>query len=439
MKSIPVNARVIITYARSLMSLSAAKSLSSRGIEIIGCDDVDMTVLHFSKTTSDYFVHEPYEDDVDAYLHSMKQHINDFRPADNRPYILIPMFRDAKILSKHKDEFEGMIDIAVPEFSAIEQVTPKDNFARSCQTYDVCSPQTIILEDDTNLDDVEQTLEYPILIKPIDAVGGRGISKVNDRAELDAAVKKSVESFNTYPLLQEVIDGEDYCVAVICDEGQIIQAMAYKNLHTYPKEAGAGVMRETIDVEPFMKASQTLMQALKWHGIAEIDFRWTGNAEDDAYMIEVNPRFWMGLFHSVDSGADFPWMLYQLVLNDEITDINDVILGHKTKIPGIWMLSAMHDVMGSDSSFQALQNSWSNIWSADDQKLKDRLMQFSSSVGDIFSSDQRDEIIKRKKAEAAEANSEFDVDDDPHFGFGVLFILSSLLRHGKLPPEIKYE
>ena len=42
-----VAGRVILTYGRSLMALVIARSLAQRGVEIIGCDDVDLTVLSF--------------------------------------------------------------------------------------------------------------------------------------------------------------------------------------------------------------------------------------------------------------------------------------------------------------------------------------------------------------------------------------------------------
>lgn len=430
--------RVIITYARSLMSLAAARSLSSRGIEVIGCDSVDMTVMHFSKNTSDYFLHEPYDGDVSAYLSSMKGHIKKFKPEDDRPYLLMPMFRDTKILSKHKDAFEGLIEIAAPDFTSIEQISPKDNFARTCKKYDLDAPDTIILEDDTNAEDIDGKIPYPVLLKPIDSVGGRGISKVKNTTELEHKIKQSREKFNSNPLIQELVDGEDYCVAVICDHGQIIDSMAYKNLHTYPKEAGAGVMRETVDASPFIETAQKLMKAINWHGIAEIDFRWSGQTTDRPAMIEVNPRFWMGLFHSIDSGADFPWQLYQLHANGEITDTEEIQIGHKTKIPGIWMLSALHDIAHSDQSMKKLEKSWHNIWKNNDESLKARLSQFSNSFRELLFSEDRKKLLAEKKRIAKDAHSELDFNDDPFFSLGALFVLSSLMRHGKLPPEIKH-
>ena len=60
--------------------------------------------------------------------------------------------------------------------------------------------------------------------------------------------------------------------------------------------------------------------------MVEVDFRWDGFAEP--FLIEVNPRFWAGLFHTVESGVDFPWMLYELAVTghtvaDEVSQQGD--------------------------------------------------------------------------------------------------------------------
>jgi hypothetical protein len=47
--------RVILTYGRSLMALVIARSLAQRGVEVIGCDDVDLTVMSFSKHVKETF------------------------------------------------------------------------------------------------------------------------------------------------------------------------------------------------------------------------------------------------------------------------------------------------------------------------------------------------------------------------------------------------
>ena len=65
-----IRGRAIVTYGRSLMSLVIARSLSERGIEVIGCDDVDLTVLSFSKHTKDSFTHPHFEREPEAALNA---------------------------------------------------------------------------------------------------------------------------------------------------------------------------------------------------------------------------------------------------------------------------------------------------------------------------------------------------------------------------------
>ena len=86
------------------MSLVIARSLSERGIEVIGCDDVDLTVLSFSKHTKDSFTHPHFEREPEAALNAFEEAIRKYAPEDDRPYVLIPGFRDAKLKSRKVSE-----------------------------------------------------------------------------------------------------------------------------------------------------------------------------------------------------------------------------------------------------------------------------------------------------------------------------------------------
>jgi len=431
-------ARVIVTYGRSLMALTAAHSLGKRDIEVIGCDDVDMTVMNFSRYVSDYFIHAPYHDEMEKYLDDMEENIRKFKPDDNRPYILMPMFTDTKILAKHRERFEPLIQIAAPGFESINKVNPKDVFATTCESLDLKIPKTFQTKNIEGLDPFKDQFDYPILIKPVDAVGGRGICKANSFDELKSLYEESNQNYGTPPLVQEVIDGEDYCLSTLCDHGEIIAHMAYKNLYQYPRESGAGIMRETIDDEPFMETARKLLKGLKWNGIAQIDFRWSGKPDEPAYLIEVNPRFWAGLFHSVKSGIDFPWLLYQLTAEGTVSDESHVEIGAKTKVPGLWTLSALQDIAESETHFDELKKTWKLTWDKNnDAQWRDKF----KTLGDALkhSVDGKDIAAKIKEMHEVGKNaySEFDSEDDPFTGLGLLFVASSLLRHGELPPELK--
>lgn len=430
-------ARVIVTYGRSLMALTAAHSLGKRGVEVVGCDSVDMTVMNFSRYVSDYFIHKPYDDDVDAYLDSLEENIRKFKPDDDRPYILMPMFREVKILAEHRERFEGLIEIAVPSNESIDMIHPKDAFARTCEEQGLPVPKTYQPQDMEELKAIENELDFPVLIKPVDDVGGRGIHKAENFDALCDLYEESLEHYGIPPLVQQLVEGEDYCFAALCNHGEIVAHMAYKNLYQFPRDSGAGIMRETIEDTAFIETARKLLGQLKWHGIAQIDFRWSGQKQDPAYLIEVNPRFWAGLFHSVESGVDFPWLLYQLVVNGDVQNNEAVEIGAKTKVPGLWTISALQDIAESETHFDKLKEVWEQMWSDNGEGWRKKFHDLKAALHDSVDAKDIVEKIRSMKNVGKDAKSEFASEDDPFTGLGFLFVVSSLLRHGELPPELK--
>ncbi len=430
--------RAIVTYGRSLMALTAAHSLYYNDVEVIGCDDVDMTVLSFSRHVADNFVHAPYEENPEQYLDDLEENIKKFKPNDDRPYVLVPMFRDAKLLARHQDRFKGLIDFALPPQDALQAAETKDAFAATAEKYNLPVPITYSFENVEALKKAEKKLTMPLLIKPKDGVGGRGIHKYNDFDELVVGFNKNTKEFGHAPLIQTVAPGEDYCLSVMCNHGEVVAHMAYTNIYRFPYESGAGIMRETIDDHPFLESAQTLMKKLKWHGVAQFDYMWTGDPKDTPIMIEVNARFWAGLFHCVESGVDYPWLYYQLAAFGKIDQSKiNVDLGARTKVPGLWALSAIQDIADSDIHFDKLKEGWIKIWDDQPEPLMEKFKIMKEALGETFSISDLSKQLSEMSEKGRSARSELDLDNEPFLGLGAMFVFSSLLKHGKLPPELK--
>ena len=105
--------KVIVTYGRSLIALMIAQSLGARGIDIIGCDDVDLTVLSFSKFVSQNLLYTAPEKDEERFIEDLLKIVRDNRPDDERPYVLMPAFRDAKIIAKHLNKKLVIIAVVI--------------------------------------------------------------------------------------------------------------------------------------------------------------------------------------------------------------------------------------------------------------------------------------------------------------------------------------
>jgi predicted ATP-grasp superfamily ATP-dependent carboligase len=317
-----------------------------------------MTAGQFSKFTTDHFVHADPEIDEAQYFQDLLAAIETYRPDDDRPYMLIPGFRDAALLSKQADRFDGKIILAAPPHAAISQVTPKQKLADTLDALDIPHPGTWQPQTADDIDALSDEITMPALIKAVDEVGGRGIEFFEDKDAFLSRAKTRIEKEDPKPLIQEMVDGHDYCFCGIYQNGELKGHMVYHNLQTKGGAGSAGAMRETVDSAPFLDHANRLMKHIGWNGIAEIDFMWTGNTQDIPQLIEVNPRFWAGLFQSVESGVDFPWMLYQLFADGDISHTPDVKVGTKTRIPGLWATGALSEALNENIDFEGIKSAW---------------------------------------------------------------------------------
>lgn len=429
--------RVILTYGRSLMALVIARSLARRGVEVIGCDDVGMTVLTFSKHVQENFTVAPWDTEPERFLDDLQQAVLDYAPRDKRPYVLMPVFREVELIARHRERFEPTIKLAAPPIAAIERVTPKHRLMLLADEFKLDTPETWRPGDLDTLRAIAPTLPYPVIVKPDDGAGGRGISKAATEAEVEE--QAAALGFDVPPLIQECIDGEDYCVPVLASKGEIKAIMAYRNLTTFPREAGAGAVRETVDAEPFRKAAEALVKATEWDGLAQMDFRWDGDAKTAPKLIEVNARYWAGIFHSMESGVDFPWLLYKQTLGEDAEHLEEPDIGGTTKTSGAWLLATLEDVASSDPHFSAAAEAWRRA----KRRLKSghvlaAIENAGKAAGQALSVGTAAEQLRAALRDLKDSPSELTEAKDPLVGLGALFVLSSLVRHGKLPPEVTY-
>jgi gamma-glutamyl-gamma-aminobutyrate hydrolase PuuD/predicted ATP-grasp superfamily ATP-dependent carboligase len=426
--------RVILTYGRSLMALVIARSLARRGIEVIGCDDVAMTVLSFSRHVKETFTVAPWESQPEAFLDDLEAMVRLYAPRDDRPYVLMPVFRDVELIARHRDRFEPLIRVSAPDVRSFELVHPKDRLARLIEQADIPAPKSFSPRAPDELEAFDVPL--PAVVKPVEGVGGRGVSVAETREALLAAA--SAIGFDPPPLIQAYAPGDDYCVAVLADQGRITAIMAYRNLSTFPKKAGAGAVRESVDPEPFRASVAALMERTGWTGVAEIDFRWTGDDGDTPQLIEVNPRFWAGIFHSIETGVDFPWLLYSQTIGLPFPE-PEPQAGTVTRSTGVWLFATLEEVTASHPHLNAAADAWrrakANLSTG---KLAGAMEDAVRALGATASSRDIWEAASTAIAQHRGAPTELSSDKDPLVALGALFVFSHLVRHGELPPEVTY-
>tara|TARA_R110002072_G_scaffold1266_3_gene10312 strand:+ start:9826 stop:11169 length:1344 start_codon:yes stop_codon:yes gene_type:complete len=433
-----INGRVILTYGRSLMALSAAQVLDDRDVEVIGADSLDMTVLQCSTHCSDYFMYADPDEDPEEFIEDLVAAVKKHKPDDDRPYVLMPMFTETRIVAENAHRFEGLIKLAVPKQSSIDGVEPKSNLIDTARQAGVRAPVTVWPR---SMDDVKAQADsapYPVLTKAVVGVGGRGIERHDDAQSVLDFYGALGEDDKPWPVLQEMVGGEDYCFCALCHDGEIIAHMAYRNLRSFPRKTGAGVVRETVDDAPFLEEARTLLRHLKWDGVCEIDYRWNGQPDETAYLIEVNARFWAGLFHSIASGVEFPWHLFQLAATGRTDEPRKATVGRKSKIPLLWLVSAAQEIAENDDYAQRLSAAWHDM--GDELSEADPISRMGKVIGRALDAPGLIKMVKSildAGSDIDDAANDFIPPEDANAALGIMFIASSLIRHGELPPELK--
>tara|TARA_R110000868_G_scaffold2384_6_gene17719 strand:- start:27673 stop:29064 length:1392 start_codon:yes stop_codon:yes gene_type:complete len=423
---------IIITYARSLMALTVGQSLRSMAARMIGVDSVDWTVLGFSRLCDEHRRVPDYTSRPQDYVSALVELSREF--LEEGPVLIVPVFEDATLLARHRDDFPDGVMIAAAPASASDQVYPKDKLARAVAEWDVPAPVTDIVEAPVEAGTCQYQNAPPLIIKPSEGSGGRGIRIIETRDDLETELASRTGT----QLLQALVPGEDYCVTAMADGKTVFALSAYRNLEQYPPQNGAGALRETVQAKPFEQALQRIAAGSGWTGTLQADFRWSGDSADTPQLIEINARLWAGITHSVNSGIDYPLLLAKQALGESMPEAGTPEIGYRSKLPFLWLAGLTGTSLDEAEYFGQIEASWQQMRQTD-ITLPDRIGQLWQDMTDFETLKEDIQTALERSKRGTGAEGDITTEDAGSAALGSLFILSHILRHGRLPAEVTDE
>lgn len=110
------------------------------------------------------------------------------------------------------------LGLACNSMEATRKSTNKHLMRRSFEAHGDPSPRSVLVGEDTPLEGID--LRYPVIVKPTDRSGSRGIFKLEDPSGLAGAVREAVgQSFEKKALIEEYAEGQEYSVEFISYQG----------------------------------------------------------------------------------------------------------------------------------------------------------------------------------------------------------------------------
>lgn len=245
--------------------------------------------------------------------------------------VLLPFTHSTVLpVSYHKDMLSEHVRVPIAAYSVLRQAHDKLETVRLAQKLAVPTPVTFHPANREELFALEKHLPFPCLVKARQGCGvGTTIRFAKNLAELVDGYDKinnqsSVPPVNDYslPIIQEYVPGQIHDAVFLYSRGECKAALTQERVITYPVQGGPGALNRTTDDPVLRNLGQSLLDALGWHGPAQVEFRL--DPRDGQYkLLEINPKFWGTLPLAMVAGIDFAHMACQLAYRGDVASVFD--------------------------------------------------------------------------------------------------------------------
>jgi len=364
---------VIVTNAKNRIAYNITRSLSLRGIKVHTADFVSPAMTFASRYSAGNFTYPSPFSEQQAFIDCIIE-----RCLSLKADVLIPVFEETFLMAKHKEELRKHVKIVLPDYQKILLAHNKNQWSSIAKELDIPVPKNYSSLELQNDEQLLEDFRFPVLIKPHQGGGGWAIKQFDTLGALKSLLKDSL--FSGLPwdrfFIQEKIQGETFCVAMLFRQGQYRAKSTYKQLREFPVNAGQATLRESIRLPAAEEYFQKLLEHLEWDGICQADFiveKHTGIP----YLIDINPRFWGSLAQGIASGVDFPFLLYRIAMEGDIAPVESFREGVRSRWLGGDLRTFYPSMMQSASKIQFLRDYFFSGYNQnvffDDFSLKDPL------------------------------------------------------------------
>jgi len=326
--------RVLILDGMWNKSLAAARSFGRKGFYVAVGERTRLATTIFSKYCKRRWIYSSPLRFPEKFLQDLEYELK------NGKYdVVFPMEFTTQVLltdAKNKQRFGKYTKIPFSDADLAKKANDKAFIMKYAIENGIDIPATYFASNIEQIAEIAKKIVYPVLMKPRMSSGSRGIVKVKNENELLLSYLE-VQNRYPFPIIQECIAGnETYGVGLLLNfNAEVRASFVYKRLRTNPVWGGPSTLRESVRREDIREIAQSLLKSLKWVGIAHVEFK-VDPRDGKPKLLEVNPRFWGSLQLAIESGVDFPFLLFKMAVEGDIKNVMDYNVGVRCRwlIPG---------------------------------------------------------------------------------------------------------
>ena len=239
------------------------------------------------------------------------------------------------LVSKYKELISQYTKVPVADYSTWIRARDKAETIKLAIETGVPHPKTRFITDTTEVETAAEELGFPVVIKPRQSCGSRGIAYVREKEKLLESYMR-VHSEYPFPMVQEFIPpgANAYGVSLLLNkEAEPRAVFVHKRLREFPVKGGPSTLRESVHKPELVDISIRLLKSINWHGVAMVEFK-EDPRDGQCKIMEINPRFWGSLPLAIVAGVDFPYLLYKMVTEGDVEPVMEYPAGIRCR----WLL-----------------------------------------------------------------------------------------------------
>lgn len=212
--------------------------------------------------------------------------------------IVIPSDIDTvRLLVRSRPHIEESGCFPVSDLQTIETLNNKWEFAQLLRRLDVPTPKTIMISDPRDITAAcLEPLGFPLMIKPLQLSGGRGVVKLTSFRDVKSHLESSGPC-NRLPLLaQRFVPGIDAGLSMLAEKGAL-------RAWTLQKRRTRRLYDFFVD-RSLLELGKRIIDATQYTGVMHLDIRLDANS-DAPMFLECNPRLWLSVPASMWQGINF--------------------------------------------------------------------------------------------------------------------------------------
>jgi predicted ATP-grasp superfamily ATP-dependent carboligase len=328
---------ILVLDASLKQSLASVRSLGKAGLRVAAGDSsaqLGFTVpvpTFRSRYCLRSLVLPDLVGDTAAFVAAVTEFVREYSPR-----VILPT-GDVTIgvLREHRQKFAelGCFLALAPE-AALDIANDKDRTLMLAEQLGIAQPKSLRIGAVDDLAAAVTEFGFPFVLKPTVSWPGGTVERlvpvdVINHEEAGEVTERFLKA-GTGVLAQQWVPGRREGVSLLIAGDEVVAACGHVAHRTTPPLGGASAVRESIEApDDIMHAAVLLAKAIGLQGVCEVEFR--RDAENRPLLMEINARLAGTIENAVQSGVDFPLMIWCWATGQDVTPTTSHRYGVRTR------------------------------------------------------------------------------------------------------------